>query len=105
MLEAPPKISREQGSWVARLREGLAETRARVSGLFSDRAIDPGLFEELETALLASDTGIEATRFLLSGLRERARGLSTAAQLKSVLRVMLVELLAPLERGLDPGVR
>jgi fused signal recognition particle receptor len=105
MLEAPSEISREQGSWFARLKEGLAATRARVSGVFSDRAIDPAFFEELETALLASDAGVEATRFLLSGLRERARGLNTAAQLKSALRVMLVELLAPLERGLDLGGR
>jgi len=51
--------------------------------------------------LLASDAGAEATRFLLAALRERASQGGTAAQLKTALRAVLVELLAPLERTLD----
>jgi len=104
MSEAFSEIVRRQGSWGTRLKDGLAKTRSRLSGLFSDRGIDSELLDEIETALLASDAGVEATRFLLSGLRERASRLKTAADVKSALRAMLVELLAPLERPLAPVV-
>jgi len=103
MLEASSEIARK-GSWTARLRDGLAKTRSRLATLFGDRAIDPAFFEEVEAALLASDAGVDATRFLLSGLRERAALLRTGEQLKSALRAMLLELLAPLERPLVPTV-
>jgi fused signal recognition particle receptor len=100
MLEASSETARP-GSWALRLRQGLARTRSRLSGLFGDRAIDPALYEEIETALLASDTGVEATRLLLARLRERAGDARTAAELRSVLRGMLVELLSPLESPVD----
>src|SRR6266446_5604720 len=101
MLELSSKMAREEVSWATRLRSGLGKTRSRLSGLFTDRSVDPALFEEIETALLASDAGAEATRFLLAALRERASQGGTAAQLKTALRAVLVELLAPLERTLD----
>ncbi len=101
MLELSSEISRRQRSWAARLRDGLTKTRSRLSGLFGGGAIDPVLFETLESALLASDVGVDATRFLLEGLRERARRLQTAEQLKAELRAMLLETLAPLEQPLD----
>ena len=101
MLELSSKIARGEVSWVTRLRDGLGITRSRLSGLFSDRTVDPALLEEIESALLASDAGAEATRFLLSALRERASRVKTGEQLKFALREMLVELLAPLEQALD----
>jgi fused signal recognition particle receptor len=100
MLEASSETVR-QGSWTARLGQGLAKTRSRLSGLFGDRAVDQALYEEIEAALLASDVGVEATRLLLAGLRKRAEDARTAEQLRSVLRSMLVELLSSLERPLD----
>jgi fused signal recognition particle receptor len=101
MLELSSENAREQRSWVSRLKDGLTKTRSRLSGLFGEGAIGPALFEALEAALLASDAGAEATRFLIAGLRERARRLQTAGQVKAELRTMLVELLAPLEQPLD----
>src|SRR6266581_3955810 len=102
MLELSSKTARGEASWATRLRSGLGKTRSRLSGLFTDRAVDPALLEEIETALLASDAGTEATRFLLAALRERAsQGGGTARQLKTELRALLVELLAPLEQALD----
>jgi len=100
MLEASSEAAR-QSSWTARLGRGLARTRSRLSGLFGGRTVDPALYEEIEAALLASDAGVEATRFLLARLRERAGDATTAEQLRSELRETLVELLAPLERPLD----
>ncbi len=101
MLELSSENVRRQRSWAARLKDGLTKTRSRLSGLFGGEAIDPVLFETLEAALLASDVGVEATRFLIAGLRERARRLQTAEQLKAELRAMLVETLGPLEQPLD----
>jgi fused signal recognition particle receptor len=101
MLELSSENAHQQRSWAARLKDGLTKTRSRLSGLFGAGAIDPVLFETLESALLASDVGVDATRFLLAGLRERARRLQTAGQLKAELRAMLVETLAPLEQPLD----
>src|SRR3989442_9361265 len=103
MLELSSENARRQRSWAARLRDGLTKTRSRLSGLFGEGAIDPGLFETLESALLASDVGADATRFILAGLRERARRLQTAEQLKAELRAMLLETLAPLAQPLDLG--
>jgi len=101
MLELSSENDRRQRSWAARLKDGLAKTRSQLSGLFGGGAIDPALFEALESALLASDVGVDTTRFLLTRLRERARRLQTAEQLKAELRAMLVEMLAPLEQPLD----
>jgi len=101
MLELRSKSDREQRSWLARLKDGLAQTRSRLSGLFGGKSIDAALFDELESALLASDAGVEATRFLLAAVRERARRAQTAEQLRTELQAILVELLQPLERPLD----
>jgi len=103
MLELSSENAPRQRSWAARLKDGLAKTRSQLSGLFGGGAIDPALYEALESALLASDAGVDTTRFLLTGLRERARRLQTAEQLKAELRAMLVEMLAPLEQPLDLG--
>jgi len=46
----------DQG-WLARLRQGLAKTRAGLVGLFSAARVDEALFEELETALVGADNG------------------------------------------------
>jgi len=101
MLELSSKNAGQPRSWAVRLKEGLAKTRWQLSGLFGRGAIDSAMFETLESALLASDVGVEATQFLLVGLRERAGRLQTAERLKAELRAMLVETLTPLEQPFD----
>jgi fused signal recognition particle receptor len=65
----------------------------------SGRRIDEALFEELESTLISSDAGLEATQFLIARLRQEAKkaGLETAEQLKEALGQLLLELLRPLE--------
>ncbi len=94
-------------SWAARLRHGLARTRAALGGglgaLFGRAAVNDALFEELETALLQADCGVEATRTLLERLRARARN-ERIAEPQSLKRALLEELralLAPLEKPFD----
>jgi fused signal recognition particle receptor len=94
-------------SWAARLKNGLARTRAALGGglgaLFGRSAIDEALYEELETALLMADCGVSATRTLLARLRERARRerIAEPQGLKRALQEELRTLLAPLEKPLD----
>jgi len=93
--------------WAARLKQGLAKTRAilntSVTELFAGGKIDEELYEELETVLLSADVGVAATQYLLDDLRSRVKRdkLEDAAQLKQALRDGLQTLLTPLEAPLD----
>lgn len=101
-VAAPGKLS-----WRDRLRAGLSKTRAQfgqqVTTLFRSGKIDEALYEELETILLTSDVGVEATLYLLDDLRARVKRerLTDAAQLRAALQQGLLELLQPLEQPLD----
>ena len=98
-------------SWAARLKAGLARTRETLGGalggglgaLLGHRKIDGALFDELETALLSADCGVEATKSLLEDLRGRAHreSIEDGAALNAALKTALLERLAPLERKLD----
>ena len=90
-------------SWFARLKTGLKNTGSRIGDLLVAKKIDEALFEELESALIAADTGVAASSELLHKLRERAsrKKLSAATELKSELHELLVEALAPLQTTLD----
>jgi fused signal recognition particle receptor len=90
-------------TWFARLQQGLSKTRqqlgARLTGLFgAGRKFDEEFYDELETVLLASDVGSEATAHLLADLRARVKrgGLTDAADVREALREALLELLRPL---------
>ncbi|MFN0039773.1 MAG: signal recognition particle-docking protein FtsY [Burkholderiales bacterium] len=96
--------------WTARLRHGLAATRervgARLAAVFgATRKIDEALFEELESVLISSDVGVQASRHLLQETRARAlrAGLQDATQLREVLKHSLREMLAPLAQPLHTG--
>lgn len=92
-------------SWMRRLKAGLSKTSTNLTTLFVGARIDDELYEELEAALLMADAGVEATQFLLNGLKRRVKEqkLTDAAQVKTALRALLVELLAPLQKPLVLG--
>ncbi|AQG97598.1 signal recognition particle-docking protein FtsY [Burkholderia sp. KK1] len=100
MLDAAAKKS-----WLSRLRHGLSKTSNNLTGIFVSAKIDEDLYEELETALLMSDAGVDATEFLLESLREKVRAerLTDATQVKAALRELLIDLLRPLEKSLMLG--
>lgn len=95
--------------WAERLRAGLARTRevlgTDLNALFKRRNVDEALFDELETALITADCGVEASAHLIAALRARARNERPAdgAELKRMLKQELIALLAPLERSLEPA--
>lgn len=100
--EAPAPLP-DRTPWLARLKQGLSRTSGNITTLFVGVKVDEALFEELETALLTSDTGVETTTFLLGALRERVKKerLTDPMQVKAALRALLLELLAPLEQPID----
>lgn len=93
-------------NWAERLKRGLSKSRNQMAkslaSVFGGGKIDEDLYEELETVLLMSDMGIEATEYLLNEVRRRVslRGLSNAQDLKQALKDALCELLKPLEQPL-----
>ena len=96
------------GGWFTRLKEGLTKTRrqlgGRLTGLFGPgRKLDEAFYEELETVLLTSDVGVQATEFLIDNLRARARreGYTQASALKEALADLLLDLLRPIAQPLD----
>jgi len=86
----------------ARLRSGLARTRAVLTSDVSDlvrgrTAIDEALVDELESVLLGADVGIDACERLLGGLRERVRRneAADAGAVLAALRRGMLDILAP----------
>ncbi len=100
---APVSVPVEKRSWISKLKAGLAKTGSGITNLFVGVKVDEALFEELETALLMADTGVDATAHLLTQLRARAKRdrIEDGQQLKAVLAELLVDLLTPLQRALD----
>lgn len=92
-----------RASWFKRLSAGLARTRNNLATLFTGVPVDEALFEELETALLTSDTGVAATQWLLDELKRtvRDRRITDAGEVKGCLRELIAQLMQPFERAID----
>jgi len=104
-LGKSPKV--EKSSWTDRLKAGLSRTREAIggtlTGLFKRGRIDEALFEDMETALLVADCGVDATRRVLEALRSRVRkeGVTDSSALKELLRAELLAVISPLQGTLQ----
>lgn len=69
--------------------------------------LDDDLLDELETALITADVGVEASTRLVESLRKRmnAREFADAGVLLQALRKALIDLLAPVQQPLDVAGR
>jgi len=103
--ERPTTAAEQKQSWMARLKAGLSKTSSNLSLLFVGARIDEDLYEELESALLMSDAGMDATEFLLMNLRRKVKEdkLLDAAAVKAALKELMIEMLAPLQKPLELG--
>jgi fused signal recognition particle receptor len=103
--ERPTTEAEQKRSWMTRLKAGLAKTSSNLSLLFVGARIDEDLYEELESALLMSDAGMDATDHLLTSLRRKVKEdkLLDAADVKKALKGLMIELLAPLQKPLELG--
>jgi fused signal recognition particle receptor len=105
IVPAPPMQAEERRSWMQRLKAGLSKTSTNLTTLFVGARIGDDLYEELESALLMSDAGVDATRYLLDALKKKVKEerLTEAAQVKVALRTLLIELLTPLQKPMMLG--
>jgi fused signal recognition particle receptor len=105
IVPAAPMPAEQKQSWVQRLKSGLSKTSTNLTTLFVGAKIDDDLYEELESALLVSDAGVEATQFLLDALKKKVKDerLTDAAQVKTALRSLLIDLLKPLQKPMVLG--
>ncbi len=95
----------QKSSWLAKLRGGLAKTGKSIGGIFVGVRVDEALFEDLETALIMADTGVEATEQLLVALRARVKRdrIEEASDVRQALREVLADHLRVLEKPFEVG--
>ena len=104
--EAPAPVEEQKLSWAARLKQGLTKSRDKMAkslaGVFGGGQIDEDLYEELETVLITSDMGMEATEYLMKDVRDRVslKGLKDGNELRGALKDALYDLIKPLEKPL-----
>ena len=108
--EKPETVT--ETSWFSRVKAGLGKTRVQFSGgiaavLLGRKTLDEDTLEALETLLLSSDVGIDATQTILANLVERAsrKTLKDGDALMQLLRETLIDLLTPVQAPLmiDPS--
>ena len=105
-VEAPVPAEEQKLSWAARLKQGLTKSRDKMAkslaGVFGGGQIDEDLYEELETVLITSDMGMEATEYLMKDVRDRVslKGLKDGNELRGALKDALYDLIKPLEKPL-----
>ena len=109
LFKKPPAESDASAkpSWTDRLKAGLGLTREKFAGALGDvfvrRVLDATALEELETALLTADVGVDATQHLLDDLKARWMRAGADADPRAMLADAMVELIEPLEWPLAVG--
>jgi fused signal recognition particle receptor len=92
-----------RGSLWRRLKSGLGKTRSQLAEgvgnlLLGEKEIDEGVLDELETSLLLTDVGVDATREIMDELTRRVRRkeLNDTLALHAALGGLLKDMLRPL---------
>jgi fused signal recognition particle receptor len=98
----------EARPWSERLKQGLARTREILTRpitlpALGRKALTGETIEELESALIEADVGLDATEHLLADMQQRWRRQGDAADPRTALRDSLQSLLAPLEQPFAIG--
>jgi fused signal recognition particle receptor len=95
-----------------RLRKGLSKTRDQLATglgnlLLGEKEINESALEDLETALLTTDVGLETTEAIMSELTDRAgrRELANMGALYQALHALLVQRLQGVARPLSLATR
>ncbi|MGA2726836.1 MAG: signal recognition particle-docking protein FtsY [Terracidiphilus sp.] len=86
----------EKPGFFGRMRDAVTRTRESFSSRIGDlvaltREVDEAALEDLETALLTSDIGVQTTTEILEALRDRARhqAIEGGAELRDLLKEQL----------------
>jgi len=106
-LFKPTPPAEAKKTWSERLRAGLAASRDKLSGAITHalrrRTLDAEALDELESALLAADVGVDATAQLLQDLTARYKRAPAGTDPRSVLNEALRDLVTPLEHRFVVG--
>ena len=97
----------QEPSLLEKLKSGVQKTRAGLVSALEDalqgkKEIDADLLDELEYTLISADIGVPTTQEILDRIRQRVERhqLNDAAELKSLIREHLLEILEASERGM-----
>ena len=98
--ESEQKVKKSFFERLKKTRDNLAYG---LSALIVGKKIDDELYEDLETALLTADLGVETTEYVIEKLKEesKARELYDAIALKANLKKILTNILKPCEVPLE----
>lgn len=104
----PEAAEQKKPGLFARLKSGLSRTRSGITDGLADlvlgkKAIDDDVLDEIETLLLTSDVGVEATQEIVSDLtgRIQRKQLADADALFDALREDMSAILAPSTQPLE----
>ena len=100
-----PESESDRSRWLDRLKMGLKRTGNTISAAFGVCQVDDSLYEELESALLMADAGVQATAYLLDDLKRRVKSTcaETPVQVRALLADAVTDLLQPLQKPLVIG--
>ena len=103
----PPEQEGKTGFW-GKLRNGLSKTRTQLAEgvgnlILGEREISDEVLEDLETALLLTDVGVETTQSIMQELAQQVarRELNNTRALHGSLSKLLRAKLEPLNRPLQ----
>ncbi len=101
----------QKSGFFSRMRQAVTRTRETFSSRINEivaltREVDESALEELETALIMSDIGVQTTTEILDSLRERARlqAIGGGEELRDLLKAQLRGILeAPMRPVANPA--
>ncbi len=106
--EQEGESNKQRGGLFSRLKNGLAKTRTQLAEgvgnlLLGEREIDDSVLDELETALLVTDVGVDTTSDVMAELAQRVRRkeLNNTRALHGALAGLLEQRLQPLQQKLQ----
>src|ERR1017187_2125871 len=104
--EPEPDENGKRG-FFSRMKQAVTRTRESFSSRINDivaltREVDEAALEDLETALLTSDIGVQTTTEILEALRDRARhqAIQGGAELRDLLKEQLRTILEAPQRAM-----
>jgi fused signal recognition particle receptor len=109
-LEAQAGEEESKSGFFSRMRQAVTRTRETFSSRINEivaltREVDESALEELETALMMSDIGVQTTTEIIDSLRERARlqAIGGGEELRDLLKAQLRGILeAPMRPVASP---
>jgi fused signal recognition particle receptor len=103
-IESVPVKEKNEGGFFARLKQGLTKTRNNLANgmanlFLGKKELNAELLEEIETALLTADVGVETTQQLINTLTQKLarKELSDTAAAFQCLQDEMKEILRPCE--------